>query len=305
MLTRMPALLLACLLIPMSAAQDTGPQPTQGWKWLLPPTAVDPQDKDSLDGEVPGGKFDFEWDDEKGLELQLEIKFEKQQSGADYEYRGVVFDVDGIRFDIPQSSRSGGSDKLKLKAMLPAATLPTSRIRRLAIEVLSPEDRAAIAAEGQRRARSSGVEVLPLPQTGKPYEFDLATIDGRRVSSAALKGKVVLIDAWATWCEPAMKMRPRLVEFYERNRGAGFEIVGVNFDDSLDVARKAVDEGKLTWPQVYVPDDAATRDLWVASGFENLPRLIVLDRSGTVRALSSPNDVFAEMEKALKSDSAR
>lgn len=302
MLIRTVLLVCTGLLVSATRAQDSSPQPSPGWRWLVPPTAVDPQDKDSLDGKVPGGKYDFEWDDEKGLELELEIKFEKQRPGADYEYRGVVFDVDGARYDLAPRSTSGGSDKLKLKAMLPAQMLPPTRIRYLAIEVLTPESRAAMADDSQRRAKSTGAEVLPLPQTGKAYEFDLGTIDGRRVSSALLKGKVVLIDAWASWCEPAMKMRSRLAEFREKQRGAGFEIVGVNFDDSLDAARKVIDENKLAWPQVYVPNDASVRDLWVAAGFENLPRLIVLDRDGTVRAQCTPENVFTEMEKALKSD---
>lgn len=300
MLLHASSLIVGLIVVTAAAAQDTSPQPALGWKWLLPPTLVDPSDDDSLDGKIEGGKYDFGWDSKKGLELELELTIGWQRQGIDNEYRGVAFDVDGVRYEVPQRGASGSGGKMTIKALLPADRLPPSKLRRLGIEVLTPEGRAIVAEDAQRRARGDNIEVMPLPQVGRPYDFDIATIDGRRVSSAALRGEVVLIDGWATWCGPCMQKMPKLAEFYEKRRGDGFEIVGVNFDKSIDDARKAIEEKRLAWPHVHVPNEDAVRNLWYeASSFSTLPRLVVIDREGIVRAQCNPSDLLDTIEKQL------
>ncbi len=117
---------------------------------------------------------------------------------------------------------------------LDPTVLPYDRVKRLGIEVVPAEVRRAEAATASVRAfheaNAANIELLPRPEVGKPYEFTLTAADGQVLRSAAMKGKVVLIDCWAGWCSPCMAKMPRLKALYQRRHGDGFEVIGVNFD---------------------------------------------------------------------------
>jgi thiol-disulfide isomerase/thioredoxin len=130
--------------------------------------------------------------------------------------------------------------------------------------------------------------VLPWPQAGEAYPFTLTTIDGRKIHSENLKGKVVLIDCWATWCSPCMALMPELKELYEKWHQRGLEIVGISFDRDVETVRKACKSHALTWPQVFVPDDEKLRDLWrEACGIGAIPRVLIIDQQGILQPESA------------------
>jgi hypothetical protein len=77
-------------------------------------------------------------------------------------------------------------------------------------------------------------------------------------------------------------------------------IIGINFDESPEKARQLIAERELQWPQVYVPSDDRTRQLWYeASSVSNLPRLILLDREGVVRGDVDHQRLDVEINKLL------
>ncbi|MGA2245804.1 MAG: redoxin family protein [Verrucomicrobiota bacterium] len=83
-------------------------------------------------------------------------------------------------------------------------------------------------------------------------DFSVTDLDGKPLSVAALKGKVVLVDFWATWCPPCRAELPNVIKTYQKHHGEGFEIIGVSLDsdrDKLDVFLKQQDG--MTWPQYY------------------------------------------------------
>src|SRR5262249_8861549 len=146
-------------------------------------------------------------------------------------------------------------------------------------------DSVRIAArEAMGRAQKAHIEVLPWPDIGGAYDFTLTTMDRKKLSARDLRGKVILIDCWATLWSPCVAMLPDLKKLYEKRHKDGFEIIGVSFDNDAQKAQKKIKELELAWPQVHVPNDEKTRELWRESGdIGALPRLFLIDREGILR----------------------
>jgi peroxiredoxin len=133
---------------------------------------------------------------------------------------------------------------------------------------------------------------------GKPApEFTLGDLEGRSVRLANLKGRVIFLNLWATWCEPCRQEMPSMQELYTRLGGDGFEILAVSADqgDGADV-REFVRALGLTFPILRDPD------LQVASRYRvtGYPETFVIDRNGVVvehaigpHAWSSPSSLAA------------
>src|SRR5688572_9111153 len=88
-------------------------------------------------------------------------------------------------------------------------------------------------------------------QLGKPLVLKFKATDERDVDLAKLKGKVVLVDFWATWCGPCMRELPNVKATYDKLHGKGFEIVGVSFDKEKGALAHVMKKEKMTWPQYF------------------------------------------------------
>jgi RNA polymerase sigma factor (sigma-70 family) len=221
-------------------------------------------------------------------------RLEKGEPGA--EYRPVVFDDKNTRY-VPERSRGGGwSETARFRGILldlneyrlGPNVLPFDRVERLGVEVVPAETlraaKEAASVQAFEEARKAGIQLLPRSDVGKPYHFVLTAADGRALSSDALKGKVTMIDCWASWSGSCTEKLPGLKALYERRRGEGFEVIGLNFDKGRGRAELVVNSLALPWPQVYVAGDDRTRRLWAdGPGFPSYPRVLLIDRDGTLR----------------------
>ena len=83
-------------------------------------------------------------------------------------------------------------------------------------------------------------------------DFEMQTPEGKNVklSDYVGKGKVVLVDFWASWCRPCREEMPNVVEAYKRYHGKGFDVVGVSFDANKDAWQKAVSDLGLEWHHI-------------------------------------------------------
>lgn len=130
------------------------------------------------------------------------------------------------------------------------------------------------------------------------YEIALADTDGRMVDFKTFKGKVVVLDFFASWCEPCKETAPLVERIYKQYTGQNVVVLGV----SLDVAgnRSAVQRfaGKhgITFPVVI--DDGRIREV---TGVFSVPTTIVLDRSGSIRAkiMGARRDLYDHIQREL------
>jgi thiol-disulfide isomerase/thioredoxin len=119
------------------------------------------------------------------------------------------------------------------------------------------------------------------PAVGQPAPALVAVqLDGRVFDLAALRGKVVIVNFWATWCSPCRAEMPLLDSFYQQHRAAGLELIGVSVDDAHDKAEVRRVMQKFSYP-------AALASSARVNGFGPplaVPMTWVIDATGTVRA---------------------
>jgi cytochrome c biogenesis protein CcmG/thiol:disulfide interchange protein DsbE len=142
------------------------------------------------------------------------------------------------------------------------------------------------------------------PANGTPApDFTLKTLDGKDVTLSSLKGKAVMVNFWATWCEPCKIEMPWMVELQDKYRKDGFEIVGVAMDDS-DNKEIAAFAKKMNVNYTILKGSEKVADLY--GGLDGLPTNFFLDRNGKVidsfKGLRSESVIVADIQKALASE---
>src|SRR6266566_1690620 len=112
-------------------------------------------------------------------------------------------------------------------------------------------------------------------------DFSAKDLQGREISSADLRGKVVLIDFWATWCQPCKKEMPGYQKLLDHYGSRGFAVVGFKFDTMMDMEDPVLFGKKLgvRYPLAVAADDLKQK----FAGIEGLPTTMLYDRQGILR----------------------
>ena len=115
-------------------------------------------------------------------------------------------------------------------------------------------------------------------------DFELKTAGGEKVRLSSLKGKVVLLDFWASWCEPCTKELPLLAALARRMRPRGVEILAVNIDEKRENADDFLRSHKVDLPVLFDPDGKVA-----AAKYDppTMPTSFVIDREGVIRAVNA------------------
>jgi thiol-disulfide isomerase/thioredoxin len=119
---------------------------------------------------------------------------------------------------------------------------------------------------------------------GKTMVLAGKTADGKQFDIAAYKGKVVLVDFWATWCGPCKALIPHVKETYAKHHDKGFEVVGVSLDKDLNALRTYIVQEQLPWVNVIgeLQNGKVVFPLATAYGVRGIPATFVVDKEGKI-----------------------
>ncbi len=112
-------------------------------------------------------------------------------------------------------------------------------------------------------------------------DFEVKDTTGKPLSIANYKGKVVLLDFWATWCGPCVHELPNVIKTYEAHHPKGFEIIGISLDKDQDKLASFTKEKNMTWVQ-YFDGLVWENKLAVRYGINSIPATFLLDGQGTI-----------------------
>jgi peroxiredoxin len=128
-------------------------------------------------------------------------------------------------------------------------------------------------------------------------DFTLADLNGRSVSLRDFRGRVVLLDFWATWCPPCNRELPDLVRLHDRHRREGFTVVGVTMEEPASDVLKVVKREKIRYPVLAAGTETPGYD------FDTIPTAYLIDCKGFVvkkyKGMKEPGELEGDVQEAL------
>lgn len=143
-----------------------------------------------------------------------------------------------------------------------------------------PETKPALAMKRQAEGKKVQANLV----AGKVFpDFNEPDTAGKPLSIGAYKGKVVLVDFWATWCRPCVEELPNVIKAYEKHHAQGFEIIGISLDQDKKKLETFVKQKQMPWPQFF-DGKGWQNKLAQQYGVNSIPATYLLDREGNIIA---------------------
>jgi thiol-disulfide isomerase/thioredoxin len=132
----------------------------------------------------------------------------------------------------------------------------------------------------------------------EPLDLKFTALDGTEIDLAKMRGKVVLIDFWATWCGPCVQEVPNVVEAYEDLHPKGFEIIGISLDKDKAKFEAFIKEKGMAWPQ-YFDGKGWQNEISSRFGIQSIPAMWLVDKKGMLVETNAREDLEEKVEKLL------
>ncbi len=133
----------------------------------------------------------------------------------------------------------------------------------------------------------------------KPIELRFTALDGSAVDLAKLRGKVVLIDFWATWCPDCIAEEPGLVELYQKYHDQGFEIVGVSLDEDKAKLLAFIQRDAMAWPEDF-DGKKWNNEVGQQFGIASIPAVWLFDKKGLLVTRNGRDNLAGHVAELLK-----
>ena len=151
-----------------------------------------------------------------------------------------------------------------------------------------------------REAAFLSGQLSKLKMIGQPLaNFEIKTHRRQQtITPSTLKGKVVMVDFWATWCRPCLAELPRIQNVYQQYHPRGFEILGISLDKDKDALDKMLEARKIDWPQFF-DGNGWKNQLAVQMDVHRIPFCVLVDAEGTVRYVNVRGPAVDRLVKKL------
>ena len=195
------------------------------------------------------------------------------------------------------------SNDLSMLTATFAQTAPTPEISKHAGTLLtdvmtSPIARRIVAQQKQQEEAEAAKKAM----LDKPFSVVGKTVQGADFTSESLKGKVVMVDFWATWCGPCKASLPHIKEVYGKYHPQGLEIVGISNDYAAKDLLEFTPQNNMPWTQLFDPAAAAEHrwhPLSEKNGVDGIPCLFLIDKKGVLRSVTAEENMDTMIPKLL------
>jgi len=208
----------------------------------------------------------------------------------------------GVLSDLQKTAHANPMDEnvFGLVALVVQDGAATPSLKEQALKILADDVKDPRAAEViqrvQETATLNSLENAPLTLAGP-------LVDGKPFSTAKWKGKVILVDFWASWCPPCRAELSRVKAAYSQYHTKGLEVLGVSCDNSAaELQSFLADNKEIIWPQMFDASHTGWHPLATQFGINSIPTMFLIDKKGIVRTVDARQN-FEELIPQMLNES--